>query len=86
MPVATLPKATSTGPTAAAISAGIEPALLMLPAALSGSSAFMLPVATAPNAIVFGTGRITTAQMARAGLALNLLGVPVISLICWLLL
>lgn len=71
---------------AAAISAGIEPALLMLPAALSGSSAFMLPVATAPYAIVFGTGRITTAQMARAGLALNLLGVPVISLICWLLL
>jgi sodium-dependent dicarboxylate transporter 2/3/5 len=44
---------------AASLGAGIEPALLMLPAALSASCAFMLPVATGPNAIVFGSGRIS---------------------------
>lgn len=70
----------------AAISAGLEPAHLMLPAALSGSCAFMLPVATAPNAIVFGTGRVSTTQMARTGFWLNLVGVGIISLVCWKLL
>lgn len=70
----------------AANSAGIEPARLMLPAALSGSCAFMLPVATAPNAIVFGTGRVSTAQMARAGFGLNLLGAVLVALVCWQLL
>ncbi len=69
---------------AAALSAGLEPALLMLPAALSASCAFMLPVATAPNAIVFGTGKITVEQMARIGFALNLMGAAVISLIVFL--
>lgn len=71
---------------AAATSADIEPALLMLPAALSGSCAFMLPVATAPNAIVFATGRVSTARMARTGFGLNLLGAVIVSLACWLLL
>jgi sodium-dependent dicarboxylate transporter 2/3/5 len=51
---------------AAAKAAGIAPALLMVPAAMSVSCAFMLPVATPPNAIVFGSGRIRMAQMARA--------------------
>ena len=46
----------------------------MLPAALSASCAFMLPVATAPNAIVFGSGKITVEQMAREGIVLNLMG------------
>ena len=64
---------------AAALGAGFEPALLMLPAALSASCAFMLPVATGPNAIVFGTGKITVKQMVREGLALNIIGVLVIS-------
>ena len=48
---------------AAAIAAEIDPALLMVPAAMSASCAFMLPVATAPNTIVFSTGRFTTALM-----------------------
>ena len=71
---------------AAGLAAGIDPALLMVPAALSASCAFMLPVATAPNAIVFGTGRVTVARMARTGLALNLLGVGLITATCALLL
>ncbi len=62
--------------------AGIDPRLLMVPAAISASCAFMLPVATAPNAIVYGTGRITTRQMAQQGLVLNFLAAGCISLIC----
>lgn len=64
---------------AAAIGAQVDPLILMLPAALSASCAFMLPVATAPNAIVFGTGEVTVARMAREGLAINLMGAVVIS-------
>ncbi len=68
---------------AASLGAGFDPALLMLPAALSASCAFMLPVATAPNAIVFGTGEITVEQMVREGFALNLIGVVVISAVVY---
>lgn len=71
---------------AAALAAGVEPKQLMVPAALSASCAFMLPVATAPNAVVFGTGRLKVAQMAEAGLALNLVGAVVLTGICALLL
>ena len=71
---------------AAAIAADMDPALLMVPAAMSASCAFMLPVATAPNTIVFSTGRFKTALMAREGFALNLTGVVVISVCCYLLL
>jgi sodium-dependent dicarboxylate transporter 2/3/5 len=68
---------------AASLGAGFDPALLMLPAALSASCAFMLPVATAPNAIVFGTGEITVEQMVREGFALNLIGVVVITAVVY---
>ncbi|TXS90652.1 SLC13/DASS family transporter [Parahaliea aestuarii] len=71
---------------AAALAAGIEPMLLMVPAAMSASCAFMLPVATAPNSVVYGSGLISTARMAREGLVLNFLGVAVISTVCYLLL
>ena len=67
----------------AALGAGIDPALLMVPAAMSASCAFMLPVATAPNAIVFGSGHVTVANMVREGLTLNLIGVLVITLVCY---
>ena len=66
---------------AAGLAAGIDPAMLMIPAALSASCAFMLPVATAPNAIVFGTDMVTTKTMAREGFALNLVGAVVITAI-----
>jgi sodium-dependent dicarboxylate transporter 2/3/5 len=71
---------------AAAAVAMIDPVLLMVPAALSASCAFMLPVATPPNAIVFGSGRFTLLEMARRGLALNFIGAAVITTLCWLLL
>ncbi len=70
---------------AAGLAAGIDPAALMIPAALSASCAFMLPVATAPNAIVFGTGMVSTKQMAKEGFALNLIGAVLITGVCALL-
>jgi sodium-dependent dicarboxylate transporter 2/3/5 len=71
---------------AAAIGAGLEPTTLMVPAAMSASCAFMLPVATAPNAIMFGSGRFTTRVMAREGFALNLVGAAIITTLLYLLL
>lgn len=68
-----------------AISAEMNPLLLMIPATMAASMAFMLPVATPPNAIIFGTGRISVAQMARTGLFLNLVGALIIALILYLL-
>lgn len=62
---------------------GVHPLLLMIPAAISASCAFMLPVATPPNAIVFGGGHINVAQMARAGLLINLMGVVIVTLLTY---
>ncbi|MDG1066254.1 MAG: SLC13 family permease [Luminiphilus sp.] len=71
---------------AAAIAAGVEPLLLMVPAAMSASCAFMLPVATAPNAVIYGTDRVAISTMFREGLLLNLAGAFVVSLGLWWLL
>jgi sodium-dependent dicarboxylate transporter 2/3/5 len=60
-------------------SVGVEPLALMAAAAMGASMAFMLPVATPPNAIVFGTGYIEPAEMRRAGFWLNLVGIVVIT-------
>ncbi len=69
---------------AAALGAAIDPRLLMIPAAMSASCAFMLPVATAPNVIVFSTGQLTVQRMIREGLALNVIGALVIASLCYL--
>lgn len=71
---------------ATAIAAQLDPKLLMVPAALSASCAFMLPVATAPNAIIFGSGQVTVKQMAREGFVLNLIGSVVISVVSYFIL
>ena len=70
---------------AAGLASGLDPAVYMIPAALSASCAFMLPVATPPNAIVFAADAITIPKMARVGVVLNLIGVAVISLCCYYL-
>ena len=57
----------------------MNPLILMVPATLSASCAFMMPVATPPNAIVFGSDRISVGEMARAGIILNLIGAVVIA-------
>ncbi|MCA9842170.1 MAG: SLC13 family permease [Vampirovibrionales bacterium] len=56
----------------------IDPLLLMIPATLCASCAFMMPVATAPNAIVFGTNRLRIKDMARYGLLFNFISVGII--------
>ena len=71
---------------ATAISADLDPLLLMVPAAMSASCAFMLPVATAPNAVVFGSERLHVQEMMREGVILNLIGAGVITTVCALLL
>jgi sodium-dependent dicarboxylate transporter 2/3/5 len=63
-----------------AVSIEVNPLLLMLPATFAASLAFMLPVATPPNAIVFGTNRINVMQMAKTGFLLNILAVILLSL------
>jgi sodium-dependent dicarboxylate transporter 2/3/5 len=64
---------------AMAIGIGENPLLLAIPATIGASCAFMLPVATPPNAVVFGSGRVTIPQMARAGLWMNVLFILLIS-------
>jgi sodium-dependent dicarboxylate transporter 2/3/5 len=57
---------------------GHDPLMLAIPATLAASCAFMLPVATPPNAIIYGSGRVTMGQMAWAGIWLNVLATAVI--------
>ncbi len=70
---------------ALSLSADISPLLLTVPVALAASCAFMLPVATPPNAIVFSSGHLTIPTMIRCGLILNLVGTILLSLVAiWL--
>jgi sodium-dependent dicarboxylate transporter 2/3/5 len=64
---------------AVALGLGLPPLLLILPAAFAASSAFMLPVATPPNAIVFGSNLLHVGQMSRAGVWLNIVAIGLIT-------
>lgn len=64
---------------ALAVAQELSPLLFTIPAAIAASCAFMMPVATPPNAIVFGSGHMQIGDMIRAGFALNLLGIVVVT-------
>jgi sodium-dependent dicarboxylate transporter 2/3/5 len=64
-----------------AINAGVAPELLIVPVAIAASTAFMLPVATAPNAIVYASGATTQGQMIKAGFRINLAAIAIITMI-----
>lgn len=66
-----------------AVSIQVNPLLLMIPATLAASLAFMLPVATPPNAIVFGTGKLQIIDMVKTGFLLNLAGIIVTTLVTY---
>ena len=66
-----------------AIAIKINPLLLMIPATLAASLAFMLPVATPPNAIVFGTNRIKIKDMLKTGILLNIIGIIIATLVMY---
>ena len=66
---------------AVALEAGVPPAHLIVPVALAASCAFMLPVATAPNAIVYASGAARMGQMIKAGFRINLVAAPIIALV-----
>ncbi|WP_299957639.1 DASS family sodium-coupled anion symporter [uncultured Modestobacter sp.] len=74
-------------PVLGGVALGLElmPLVLLVPAALAASCAFMLPVATPPNAIVFGSGYVTIGQMLRAGVVLNVIGIVLITAAVYLL-
>ncbi|MEM1087745.1 MAG: DASS family sodium-coupled anion symporter, partial [Pseudomonadota bacterium] len=66
---------------ALSVGVGVAPASLLAPAAVAASCAFMLPVATAPNAIIYASGEVSVNQMMRRGLIVNLIGVVAITVI-----
>jgi sodium-dependent dicarboxylate transporter 2/3/5 len=70
---------------ALAVQIGQNPLLFAVPTALAASAAFMLPVATPPNAIVYGSSFLTIPQMARAGIILNVLFSLLVAGLCYLL-
>ena len=70
---------------AVAAGIGILPVSLTVPVCLAASCAFMLPVATPPNAIVYGSGKFTIATMMRAGFVLNIIGIIVVTLFAYFL-
>lgn len=70
---------------ALAVAIGVHPFILMIAAGLAASCAFMLPVATPPNAVVFGSGYLRIPDMAKAGFALNLIGIILVTVTVYFL-
>ena len=70
---------------AVAVGIGVLPVSLTVPVCLAASCAFMLPVATPPNAIVYGSGKFTIATMMKAGFILNIIGIFVVTLFAYFL-
>ena len=68
-----------------AFALGIAPVALTIPVVLAASCAFMLPVATPPNAIVFGSGKISIPDMMKAGFALNIIGIILVTMFAYYL-
>lgn len=68
-----------------AIAMQVHPFLLMIPATISASCAFMMPVATPPNAIIFGSGYVSISEMTRAGVWLNIMGAILVTALVYLL-
>jgi sodium-dependent dicarboxylate transporter 2/3/5 len=71
---------------AASLGLQLPPLLIILPATFAASCAFMLPVATPPNAIVFGSGYLRIAQMSRAGFWLNIAAIALITVAAYAIL
>ena len=65
----------------AGVAAGLDPLLVMVPATLAASAAFMMPVATPPNAVVYSSRCVPMSAMVRAGIWINLLAVGLITLV-----
>lgn len=78
--------ATALVPVLVAVAAGLQAPVtsMLISIGLGASYAFMMPVATPPNAIAFASGHVTVARMARTGLALNLMSIPVVTIAAWL--
>jgi sodium-dependent dicarboxylate transporter 2/3/5 len=68
-----------------ATSLSIDPILLMAPIAISTSYGFIMPVGTPPNAIVFATGHVTAAKIARVGFPLDIIGILIVTIMLTLL-
>jgi solute carrier family 13 (sodium-dependent dicarboxylate transporter), member 2/3/5 len=67
------------------IATGVDPALLAISAAMASSWGFMLPSGTGPNAIAWSTGHIALPRMLRSGLILDLVGIPLIVMLVWVM-
>ncbi len=72
-------------PSTGAVGLGQNPLLLVVPAAIAASCAFMLPVATPPDAIVFGSGYVSIPQMVKSGFGLNIIGIVITVAITYLI-